>query len=716
MTAKTSAKAFLLAAAIVLVSCAAHAATYYVAMTGNNANDGSSANPWGTLQKAVDTIAAGDTIIVRNGTYAGCRMRYSGTSTGVKTLKAENKWGAIINAPGPNAYRPSNIEIIHDDHGTTPVEYWVVDGLEITNSPKWGIDLINGDHCTIRNVKAHNSSITGIFTAQSDYGLIEDCVSYSNGEHGFYVNNSADNGILRRNIGYSNTGLGVHMNGDIASPGDGIMSGWLLEKNMLYNNGANGFDADGCETTVWNNNICWGNTSKALHLAGGNGVDSGGAVMTRDTRAINNTLIGKSTGFMVYNIYTTSTLIPGPSNNKVFNNILYNLNTSNMRGAICTTTFAMANGFESDYNVITGRQGVDDNATMYDIAGWRGLGYDTHSIYIAGADVAATIASYFVNPASNDYHLKAGSPAIDAGKNVSADVTDDFDGAPRPVNGVFDIGAFEYGGTVTPKCVAPTFTPPAGTYSGTQSITISTLTIGAAVRYTTNGTDPTASSTLYTVPVSVSSSKTLKARAFLAGYTDSDIATADYVIGDFTTVTFQQGLSGYSPGRIRGLPPIPMAGSTPELRRRRDKRVSVQHAGPPVAQVQHQCHPGGSHHPIRHAEPLGTGLRQHGLHPDGWSLQSHQALGRDAGHLGQGHQQRQLGRLWSRGRHGLRCYARRGIGRGDHYRVLHHRHHASRSGMDRRHGKRGRACEACESPSPQHLHVRTRARESVPET
>lgn len=45
------------------------------------------------------------------------------------------------------------------------------------------------------------------------------------------------------------------------------------------------------------------------------------------------------------------------------------------------------------------------------------------------------------NPARN-FHLQAGSPAIDAGTAVS--VSRDFDGTLRPQNGLFDIGAYEY--------------------------------------------------------------------------------------------------------------------------------------------------------------------------------------------------------------------------------------------------------------------------------
>ncbi len=76
----------------------------------------------------------------------------------------------------------------------------------------------------------------------------------------------------------------------------------------------------------------------------------------------------------------------------------------------------------------------------------------------------------------------------------------------------------------------PTFSPVAGTYTTTQSVTISDTTSGATIYYTTNGTTPTTSSTKYTAPITVSSTQTIQAIAVATGFTQSAVGSATYTI------------------------------------------------------------------------------------------------------------------------------------------------------------------------------------------
>ncbi|MDD5688391.1 MAG: DUF2341 domain-containing protein [Elusimicrobia bacterium] len=90
----------------------------------------------------------------------------------------------------------------------------------------------------------------------------------------------------------------------------------------------------------------------------------------------------------------------------------------------------------------------------------------------------------------------------------------------------------------TPNTVeTPTISPGAGTYADSITITLGCATSGAEIRYTTNGTDPTSSSTLYSSSFTLTTSATVRVRAFKDTMTDSSVNSVAYVI---TIVSSQQ--------------------------------------------------------------------------------------------------------------------------------------------------------------------------------
>ncbi len=98
-------------------------------------------------------------------------------------------------------------------------------------------------------------------------------------------------------------------------------------------------------------------------------------------------------------------------------------------------------------------------------------------------------------------------------------------------------------GTYTFQAAQPIFSPAGGSYTAVQSVSLSDSSPGAAIYYTIDGSTPTASSTRYASPISVSSSKTINAIGIVTGWADSGISTATYTIQLPTAPRPPSGLS-----------------------------------------------------------------------------------------------------------------------------------------------------------------------------
>ena len=77
---------------------------------------------------------------------------------------------------------------------------------------------------------------------------------------------------------------------------------------------------------------------------------------------------------------------------------------------------------------------------------------------------------------------------------------------------------------------APTFSVVSGTYNTVQNVEINCTAEGAKIYYTTDGTEPTNSSTEYTTAVTIDKTKTIKAIAVKEGWGNSSIVEAEYTL------------------------------------------------------------------------------------------------------------------------------------------------------------------------------------------
>jgi hypothetical protein len=423
--------------------------TFYVDPAGSDTAPGTSAAPWRTLQHAADTVRAGDLVIVRPGNYAGFDLRTSGSSTDPIEFHAEP--GVMINAPNP----------VTPNHGINleAASWVVIQGFTVRDMPRAGIRAVLNHHVTIRGNTMDANGYWGVLSGFSDDLLIEDNeASRSEVEHGIYVSNSGDRPVIRNNHVWGNRANGIHMNGDVSLGGDGIITGALVERNVIHDNGVGGgsaINADGVQSSRFLNNLIYGNHASGISLYR---IDGGGGSI--DNIIAHNTIVQAADARWALNI------TGGATGTTVLNNILYNAHT--FRGSITISANSLS-GLVSNRNVVIDRFSIDDGNTRITLAQWRAAtGQDASSIIAVPADL-------FVNPGANDYHLKTTSPARDAGQTL-AYVTHDLDGVPRPSGPAVDIGAYEAASSsFTDPTLVPGITPVRAVHLTELRIIISAL-------------------------------------------------------------------------------------------------------------------------------------------------------------------------------------------------------------------------------------------------
>jgi hypothetical protein len=417
-------KAIILICTLMGTALPAFGFIYYVSPTGSDSSDGSAATPWKTIQHAADNVLAGDTVIVRPGTYAGFILGWDfpqdGTPSQPILFQAEP--GVVIDSP--NSETPDGINL-------EGASYIHIEGFTIQNGAgnidRAGIRSVTNTNAVIRGNKVDGMGTWGIFTGFSENVLIENNeTSRSVSQHGIYVSNSADNPVIRGNRSWGNNQCGIHMNGDLSQGGDGIISGALIEANMIHDNGTgggSGINCDGVQSSVIRNNLLYNNHASGISLYAIDAADG-----SKNNVVVNNTIIEAADGRWAINIRDGST------GNTVLNNILFN--NHSWHGSISISADSLPE-FWSDYNIVESSFTTDDGDSVLSLSQWQGqTGQDMNSLMTSPASV-------FLNIGANDYHLSAISPAVDKGTPVASVVTD-IEGNQRPQGSAWDIGAYEY--------------------------------------------------------------------------------------------------------------------------------------------------------------------------------------------------------------------------------------------------------------------------------
>lgn len=407
--------------AVVMNASTVDASTYFVATTGSSSNNGSASSPWRQIRDSLPHLLAGDTVLVADGSYLGFTMDDIHGAPGQPiTIKAVGSNAVITTTTD----RPDNRDTIK----ITFCSFIVIDGLTAFDANRAAVRVDQSENVTIRNGVFGNNTTWGIFTNFADNLLIEGNTCYGSlQQHGVYVSNACVNPVVRRNRSFNNHDCGLHFNGDLDAGDTGLITGALVEENIIFNNGVGGgagINMDGVRNSTVRNNLLFNNHATGIALFQFNG-----ALGPSGVDVYFNTIDMAADGRWALNI-GQSDVGAGPI--RVRNNILNNRNPA--RGGISYATPSDVSNTDSDFNIME-KVTPNDAGTVYTLAQWKAMGHEPYSL-------SASNASLFRDPNNGNYHLLATAPAIAAGQPL-ASVNRDIEGVWRSPNGPAEVGCHQ---------------------------------------------------------------------------------------------------------------------------------------------------------------------------------------------------------------------------------------------------------------------------------
>ena len=146
---------------------------------------------------------------------------------------------------------------------------------------------------------------------------------------------------------------------------------------------------------------------------------------------------------------------------------------------------------------------------------------------------AQTVTLADTTPAAMIYYTLDGSMPTTASTLYTTPIKV---GASQTINAIAAAAGYNPSGvatgvyTINLPAAAPTFTPNPGTFQAVQTVSIADATPGAIIYFTTDGSAPSAASTVYTKPFTVGTTQTINAFAIAPGFSASAVSPATYTI------------------------------------------------------------------------------------------------------------------------------------------------------------------------------------------
>jgi len=399
----------------------AHAATYYVGKSGcSNSGSGSKSQPFCTVSKGVSKLSAGDTLRIGAGTYKEqVTVSVSGSSGKPVVIEAAPGAKPVIDGSGKSHYEKGLIHISGRSHVT-------IRGITVRKSSYYCMKISGSKYIVVEkmlidtcyhggivfdqysdNVKALNNEVKGT-----------DSCGKSCGTHEAITLSQTTNFIVAGNYVHHGVKEGIDAK-------DGSKNGKIYN-NIVANMGQVGIYLNHCQNVKIYHNDVRNNGSSGFQISVGD--YAMGSKKTINNEIYQNVVYGNSYSGMEF--WTEDSGDMGK--NKIYNNVFHN-NGHYGIDLSDDKSYVKSNIIRNNIISSNSQGGITGDAT--------GGNTISHNLfYKAGSETAGTNKvtgdPKFVNASGGDFHLKAGSPAIDKGYDMGL-----------PKKGQPDIGRYEYGYT-----------------------------------------------------------------------------------------------------------------------------------------------------------------------------------------------------------------------------------------------------------------------------